>query len=589
MKQGHRQLGVGATIAEDLRAAFRGLSLGKEQRTLVLQSVVIGIVVWIAIFALKESIHWLFHQVLHWIEHAPTPWVLFIPLFVGALIVGLIASFRSEVINFRSEEGEIEKLNAIEGDGIERAIALYFAADPSVRQGHATDPVGLEARWQKSTFAMAARKFLASLVTLGSGGSGGLEASSALIGENLGAWYYRLRSNRAPKLDDLPKRMIGPWDAPNPDYLQAAQLSGIAAAVTVLLGAPLAGAFFASEVMYRNRPLLEKLFYSLIAALTAQLLSSFVAGDRPMMFGVENIQYPELGEMRYWLGVVLIGVVLAFVGQLYRVLRLQLYEWFQEGIKNRFVRLVTGFGITGVIALVVYYLTLGLGITDRGLELVLGSGESMVIAAFAGQVTLSVALIGLVAKMLATLSTINSGGSAGLLVPSLFFGTMVAAAFAQVFQTEPIFFIVPSLAGSLIAIVNTPFAAILFVVEEFGAGYLAPALVVLIITGLLSNPKTIYRAQQVALDSIEILPGYDIQLLPVPAAWAGKTLSDLNLPEHFDVQVIGLLDRSAGDEQPTVLFGPDLNVETTLVAEDTILVYGQESDLDALEVASAQL
>jgi len=576
-------------MIEDLRTAFRGLSLGKEQRTLAVQAIVIGIVVWIAIFALKESVHWLFHEVLHWIEHGPTVWVLFIPLFIGALIVGLIAQYHSEVINFRTEEGEIEPLNAIEGDGIERTIALYFAADPSTRKAAATDQTGLEARWQKSTFAMAARKFLASLVTLGSGGSGGLEASSALIGENLGAWYYRLRSNKAPKLDDLPKRILAPWDAPNPDYLQAAQLSGIAAAVTVLLGAPLAGAFFASEVMYRNRPLLEKLFYSLIAALTAQLLSALVAGDRPMMFGVENIQVPNLGDMRYWLGVVLVGVVLAFVGQIYRVLRLQLYEWFQEGIKNRFVRLMTGFGITGAIALVVYYLTLGLGITDRGLELVLGSGESMVIAAFAGQVTLGVALIGLVAKMLATLSTINSGGSAGLLVPSLFFGTMVAAAVAQVFQTEPIYYIVPSLAGSLIAIVNTPFAAILFVVEEFGAGYLAPALVVLIITGLLSNPKTIYRAQQVALDSIEILPGYDILLLPVPAAWAGKTLRDLNLHEQFDVQVVGLLDRSAGDEQPEVVFGSELDVGTVLVAEDTILIYGHEEKLEALETTTTQL
>ena len=94
-------------MLENLRAAFRGLSLGKEQRTLAVQAVVIGIVVWIAIFALKESVHWLFHEVLHWIEQAPTPWVLFIPLSIGALIVGLIAQFRSEVINFRNEEGEI--------------------------------------------------------------------------------------------------------------------------------------------------------------------------------------------------------------------------------------------------------------------------------------------------------------------------------------------------------------------------------------------------------------------------------------------------------------------------------------------------
>jgi Trk K+ transport system NAD-binding subunit len=111
----------------------------------------------------------------------------------------------------------------------------------------------------------------------------------------------------------------------------------------------------------------------------------------------------------------------------------------------------------------------------------------------------------------------------------------------------------------------------------------------LVITGLLSNPKSIYRAQQVALDSIEILPGYDIQLLRVPAAWAGKTLDDLNLHEQFDVQVVGLLDRSAADEQPKVLFGSELAAKTTLVAKDTILVYGQEEELGALETAATQL
>jgi CIC family chloride channel protein len=577
-------------MVEDLRAAFRGLRLGEEQQELAGQAIVIGIVVWIAIFALKESVHWLFHEVLHWIEHAPTPWVLFIPLSIGALIVGLIAQYRSEEINFRNEEGEIESLNAVEGDGIERAIALYFSADPSVRKGFTTDQSGLEARWQKSTFAMAIRKFVASLVTLGSGGSGGLEASSALIGENLGAWYYKLRSSKAPaKLEDLPKRLTLPWVAPNPDYLQAAQLSGIAAAVTVLLGAPLAAAFFASEVMYHNRPLLEKLFYSLIAALTAHVMSRFITWGSPTMFGVENIRYPPFGDMRYWSGVLLMGIVIAFVGQLYRILNVEFHAWFQQGIKNRFVRLLVGFGMTGVIALVVYYLTHWFGITDRGLELVLGSGEAMVISALAGQITLSMALIGLVAKMLATLSTINSGGSVGLLVPSFFLGTMVAAAFAQLFQSEPMLFIVPALTGSLIAIVNTPLAALIFVVEEFGAEYLLPALVILVITGLLSHPKTIYRAQQVALDSIEILPGYDIELISVPAAWVGKMLNDLNLHERFEVQVVGLLDRSAGDEQPSVLFGSELTAATTLVAEDTILVYGQEEKLDALETAAIQL
>ena len=268
---------------------------------------------------------------------------------------------------------------------------------------------------------------------------------------------------------------------------------------------------------------------------------------------------------------------------------MQFHAWFQEGIKNRFVRLLVGFGITGAIALVVYYLTRWFGITDRGLELVLGSGESMVIAAFAGQVTLTMALDWPAAKMLATLSTIKSGGSAGLLVPSMFFGTMIAVAFAEVLQFEPMLFIAPALAGSLIAIVNTPFAALIFVLEEFGAEYMLPALVILIITGLLSNPKTIYRAQQVAQDSIEILPGYDIEQIAVPAAWAGKTLDDLDLYEQFEVQVVGLLDRSAGDEQPkrSIRFGAGRSNNSGRGGYDT--GYGQEEKLDALETAVTQL
>jgi CIC family chloride channel protein len=574
-------------MSNSLSQALRGLRIGKEPRVVTVQALIIGAVVWAAVFALKELVHWLFHEVLHWIEHAPTPLVLFIPLLIGALIVGAIAQFRASVIIYRDDEGEVEPLNAIEGDGLERTIALYYSADPFVKKGLATDQTGLEARWQMPTFAMAARKFVASLATLGSGGSGGLEASSALIGENLAAWYYKLHTNISRhKLGDVPASMSRYWEAPNPAFLQTAQLGGVAAAVTVLLGAPLAAAFFASEVMYRNRPLLEKLFYSLIAALTARFLSSLVVGGRPMMFEVEEFVFPTFRDLRYGFALVLMAIVIAFVGQVYRLSSMNSNAWFQK-IDNRFVRLLVGFGITGLVALIVYYLTHSLGITEHGLELVLGPGESMVNMAFAGQVTLSMALIGLVAKMIATLATISSGGSAGLLVPSLFFGTMVAAAFAQWFDYEPMLFIVPALAGSLIAIVNTPLTAILFAVEAFGAIYMIPVLLILIVTGLLSNPKTIYRTQQVALDSMELLPGYDTRHIYLPEAWAGQTLNSLNLDERFDVNVIGLLDRSEGDEEPEVLFSSML--ARTLEENDVLVIYGRNKNLDALETAVANM
>ena len=152
----------------------------------------------------------------------------------------------------------------------------------------------------------------------------------------------------------------------------------------------------------------------------------------------------------------------------------------------------------GVIALAVYWIATRFGLSDHSLALVLGSGESVIAEALEGGLTMTVALLALFAKMFATVATIGSGGSAGLLIPSLFFGTMVAAFLADLGDLSADTLIVPAMAGGLIALVNVPLTAILFTVELFGVDYMMPALVVLIVTGLLSNPKTLYRTQMEA-------------------------------------------------------------------------------------------
>ena len=48
-------------MSNTLSQAIRGLRIGKEQRLLAFQAIIIGVVVWIAVFALKESVHWLSH------------------------------------------------------------------------------------------------------------------------------------------------------------------------------------------------------------------------------------------------------------------------------------------------------------------------------------------------------------------------------------------------------------------------------------------------------------------------------------------------------------------------------------------------
>jgi CIC family chloride channel protein len=468
------------------------LGLGEEQRGLILQSIFVGLVAWAAVFVLKELVHWLFHTVLHWIEHAPTAAVLFLPLFLGAALVAILAGVQPISIDYKDKD-KISSLDAVEGDGLERAIALYHSSNPLGKEG-GVGAEGLQARWHLPTSSLAALKFAATLATLGSGGSGGLEASAALIGESLGAAYYRLRAQPSRR-EGLRYSLFRPWAVPNSEHLQVAQLSGIAAAVTALIGAPVAAAFFATEVMYRNRPLLEKFFYSLISAVVARMLSTLVMGARPTLFEIPAMGEPP-GDWRYLAFLVLTAVAIAAVGQAFRLFRLVSVAWFERRLNNRWVRLLLGAAITGLIAYSVAVLTVPFVPMDTGLKLVLGSGESAINMAFAGQLTLTLALVGLVAKMPATLATISSGGSGGLLVPSLFFGTMVATILAKLGGLPEKALIAPALTASLVALVNTPLAALLLAIELFGSSYVVPGVLALLIAYMLSNPRTIYRTQK---------------------------------------------------------------------------------------------
>jgi len=475
-------------IMETLKSSIRAFRIDKEQLFLIGQSISVGLIVWVAIFMLKELVHWSFHGVLGWIDSMASPFFLFIPLLLGAIILAVISKYWSETIKYTTGDGEHRIINDTEGDGIERSILLYYASHPEEVTRFELSP-----RWKLPTIGLAARKFFGTVATLGSGGSGGLEASSALIGENLAAWFFKLRS-RLPA--DFKGKLDESWRRPNVDHLQIAQLGGMAAAITVLMGTPLAAAFFVTEVMYRERGLYQKLFYTLISALIARLVSAFIAGTRPLMFTLESVQDPPKSFM-YTLILMAMIIGITLVGQIYRLLNVNVNVWFQK-IANPYTRLMTGAALTGLIAVLTFYISRAFFSTERGLELVLGSGESVIQLALGNELTLGLALIGLLAKMAASLMTIGSGGSAGLLVPALFFGTMVAASFADVFTLQTITLLPAAMTASLIAMVNTPLAAILFAIEIFGAKYMVPILLALVIAWLLSNPKTIYRTQEIA-------------------------------------------------------------------------------------------
>lgn len=96
-----------------------------------------------------------------------------------------------------------------------------------------------------------------------------LVMQSFVIGESISAGLFKPRT----QLNGRFNRLMSWWRPTDPVDLQTAQLSGISAAVATLLGAPFTAAFFATEVMFRKRPVIEKLIYSLISALVAILFA----------------------------------------------------------------------------------------------------------------------------------------------------------------------------------------------------------------------------------------------------------------------------------------------------------------------------
>ena len=247
------------SILESLSNSVRYLNLirtmpdqfDRDERRLVVRAVVIGVVVWAIVYALKTSVHFVFHELIHWLEHAPTPLLLFVPLLVGAMLVATIVRFRSSTLHYRDADGHIHELLDVEGDGLERAISLYFSSEPTFERAVMGGDEGTDVRWKLPTFTLVIRKFVATLITLGSGGSGGLEASVTLIGESTAAGLFKPRPFAQPTVERITpfQRVWLWWRSTNPDDLQVAQLCGIAAAVSTLLGAPFAAAFFAIEVM----------------------------------------------------------------------------------------------------------------------------------------------------------------------------------------------------------------------------------------------------------------------------------------------------------------------------------------------------
>ncbi|MFT3699236.1 MAG: chloride channel protein [Kofleriaceae bacterium] len=303
-------------------------------------------------------------------------------------------------------------------------------------------------------------KPLASIATLGSGGSGGREGPTMLIGGAVGSTVGRYLNVSARE-----RRVL--------------MVAGIAAGISAVFRAPLGAALIAIEMLYRDDFESEALIPSVLASVIAYSVSISVFGEATLFGHLPVFTFhPSHIPLYIVLALLISATASLFVGTL--KLGHQLAHHIPTPVWLR--PAVGGLALGIFVALFLHFVGPVVGRGDQGLG-ILGGGYGAAQAAISGAGWLPLGWRGVeilvllaLVKILATSLTIGSGGSAGDFAPALTVGGLIGGAFglaAQLVLNDPT---IPVGAFALVGmgtfyggIANTPLAALVLVCEIAGS------------------------------------------------------------------------------------------------------------------------
>ncbi|WP_425842099.1 chloride channel protein [Streptomyces fractus] len=242
---------------------------------------------------------------------------------------------------------------------------------------------------------VAVVKTLASALTIGSGGSVGREGPIVQIGSALGSTLGRVTGLSEERL----KLLVA---------------CGAAGGIAATFNAPLAGVFFAMELILRTFTV-EAFGATVLASVTASVIGRAAFGDVAFL-SLPDFPVQYLGQYALFavLGVVAGAVGVGFSRVLYAIE--DACDWLWRG--PEWLRPAVG--------------GLALGLVLLALPEMYGVGYPVLEKATEGSYAIGFLLLLLVGKMIATSLTIGIGGSGGVFAPSLFIGAMLGAAFGAV-------------------------------------------------------------------------------------------------------------------------------------------------------------
>ena len=322
-------------------------------------------------------------------------------------------------------------------------------------------------------------KSVASVLTVASGGSAGYEGPVTLIGAACGSLVARWMN-----LTIRAQRLL--------------MAAGLAAGISALFQAPLAGAIFGVEIFYSSSDVeYETLLPSFTASAVSYTVFAYFFGWGSLFTMPPDCAYQNgLRLLPYFVLALIVTYGVRFYIAFFRGAE----TWFHDRRWPGWTKVVVGGLAVGLIG---FFVPDILGTSYSVIQASFTAGSSELFEDF-GPLTIAGFVCFFFMKAIATAFTVGSGGSGGVFAPALVCGGTLGAAvglfFAHVlpstFEIHPAAFALVGMAGFLASAIRIPMTAIVIVAEISGNhGLLLPAMWVCGISFWLNNGWSLYRSQ----------------------------------------------------------------------------------------------
>lgn len=239
-------------------------------------------------------------------------------------------------------------------------------------------------------------KIISCSLTIGTGNSAGVEGPIAQVGGALGS-------------------LVGKIFRISTERMKVYSAAGCAAGVAAMFNAPIAGVFFAAEIVLLGTYEIASFSVLVISSAMATVVSRSYYGENPAFPIPEFHLVNPLAEIPLYL---ILGLIMGIFAVLHISVFYAVRDRFSAWKINTHLKPVVGALIIGIIAML--------------FPQIMGDGYHYIKEVLAGESVLWLMFLLIFLKICATAVTLGAGGSGGVFAPALFIGAVIGGSYGSV-------------------------------------------------------------------------------------------------------------------------------------------------------------